>query len=56
MSGRCPTPSKLRFPTNTAAVGSAAGASRKNERPMRAYRCQCGAWHLASIKPKEGTE
>ena len=47
---------KVRFTTPEAAEDSAAlinggNRSNRNHKPLRAYQCECGQWHLTS-KPE----
>lgn len=47
----CPTPTKVAYQSKTAA--NAAKHAGSNGKRMRAYRCDCGRYHLASWAPIE---
>lgn len=46
----CDTSSKVRFPSFEAAVAAALRLSQRLGRPIRAYPCACGGWHLTRVK------
>ena len=52
MTGRCPTPKKASYRTAVkaqAAIDAIARHARRGERrPVRAYRCVCGRWHVTA--------
>lgn len=41
VSAECPTPTKIKYATMSAAPAT----TKKNERSLRAYLCKCGWWH-----------
>lgn len=45
---RCPTPTKTAFGSEGAAKKSRPARRNKGQR-MRAYRCECGQWHLTTM-------
>lgn len=47
MSRVCPNPFKTGYASKAGALQSAARRGRSSEhKPLRAYRCECGEWHL----------
>ena len=48
MCRTCNTPNKRKLKNQTEAYKNAISLSRKSGRPIRAYRCHCGWWHLTS--------
>jgi hypothetical protein len=47
---KCPTPSKLAFTSQEHAESALRyfGYQHRSVRPVRAYLCGCGSWHLTS--------
>lgn len=55
MYEKCPVSDKKAFPTRKRAQTSLNYIKKKtkssiDEKPIRAYRCTCGFWHLTSTK------
>ena len=51
MTGKCPTPTKAKYTSKVLAEGAARTIKKdptRDDRPMFAYRCGCGRWHLTS--------
>lgn len=45
----CPTPAKALYRSAAEARAAAVVSARPDRRvPLKAYRCRCGFWHLAS--------
>ncbi|MFR9796168.1 hypothetical protein ACL02U_09730 [Streptomyces sp. MS06] len=47
----CPTPTKKRFATQTAADRAARRATFALDQTLHPYRCPCTWWHLTSKPP-----
>ena len=53
---RCPTPTKVAHPNEAAARRHVAALYAKEGKAalVRAYKCQCGAWHVGGRRKKFG--
>jgi hypothetical protein len=56
MAQRCPTPTKVAHPTETAAKRHAGGLYAKEGKValVHPYKCKCGAWHIGGRRKKFG--